>query len=88
MADKKSPLALAVIARLKKANGHDEPDGDEPEDSEGKDEGEDSSASDEAELSACEDMIAAFRERDAHALRDALKSFLKACGVEGYDDGE
>lgn len=80
---KRSPAAIAIIARLKKKAGME----DEGEDYGGDDDDEggegpdNTSTQDEAELAACEDAIEAFRNRDASALRDAWKAFLDACGV-------
>jgi hypothetical protein len=71
----KSPLALAVIARLKGPKKGDDA-GDGGDESSGDDKGVD----EEAQLAACEDAIAAIRDKDARALRDAWNAFCDARG--------
>lgn len=81
MSDKHSPPeAIAILARLKKPRpkdgGDEEMDAaDESESSDDDGDGKGSQMRDEGQLSACEDMIAAFRNKDAEALRDALRDF-------------
>jgi hypothetical protein len=74
--DKKSPEAIAIIARLKKKRGKPADEGDEETD--GEDEGGD--VSEEAKLAAAESVLQAIKDKDAEALKEALTDFYDACG--------
>jgi hypothetical protein len=67
--EEQDPETKAIIVGIKggekaKGDGMDEGEGD---------------ASEEAKMTAAEDLLQAFRDRDATAIKDALEAFYKAC---------
>lgn len=72
---KKSPLAVALIARMK---GKEKPDMMDEDEDMGSAEG--GSVDSEAKEVAAEEVMDAFKSRDVAALSAALTSFIDACG--------
>lgn len=75
MADK-SPEAIAIIAKLKKAKGGTA----DEETSEGEPAGSTDKVDEEAKLTASEDAMSAIKDRNPEALKEALSAFMEACG--------
>lgn len=80
--EKRQPLSVMIALQSKKLRGGDKPSGDDGAEPDG-DEGSDDTNpkyDDEAMVSAAEDMIDAFKNRDAKALNMALCHWMEAHG--------
>lgn len=86
--EKRQPLSVMIALQSKKMRGNDKPDtgGAEPDGDEGGDDN--PKYDDDAMLSASEDMIDAFKNRDAKALNIALCHWMEAHGPVDDSGGD
>lgn len=88
MDGKRSPLAIMIAMRAKKPG--DKPDSEAPtgDDEGGEDKGAEHEAPPEERLAACEDLIDAFKNRDAEAVDRALAHWCEMYRGEEESEGE